>query len=92
MFCFFEVGVPVLTYFIRALVDDGEQLVGVDQVDEGGDLHWRLGGDEQHAEGNCQLVETVQLSVLMSSKGFFLSKILANLQICNTDLSPPCSP
>ena len=71
----------MLTQFIRALVDDGEQLVGVDQVDEGGDLHRGLGGDEQHAEGDCQLVEPVQLTVLMSSKGFFSLKNPCNFEI-----------
>ena len=52
------------TELVRSLVDHAEQLVGVDQLDEGGDVHRGLGRDEQDAEGDCQLVEPVELPVL----------------------------
>ena len=57
-----------LTKLVRSLVDHAEQLVGVDQVDEGGDVHRGLRCDEQHAEGDCQLVESVELPVLSNDR------------------------
>ena len=57
-----------LTKLVGSLVDHAEQLVGVDQVDEGGDVHRGLRCDEQHAEGDCQLVESVELPVLSNNR------------------------
>ena len=53
-----------LTELIGPLVDHAEQLVGVDQLNEGGDVHRGLRCDEQHAEGYSQLVEPVEFTVL----------------------------
>ena len=58
------------TELVGSLVDHTEQLVGVDQLDEGGDVHRGLGRDEQHTEGDCQLVEPVELSVLCNQSSF----------------------
>ena len=48
-----------LTELIRPFVDHTEQLVSVDQLYEGGDVHRGLRCDEQHTEGDGQLVEPV---------------------------------
>ena len=53
-----------LTELIGPLVDHTEQLVCVDQLYEGGDVHRGLRCDEQHTEGDGQLVEPVELPVL----------------------------
>ena len=53
-----------LTELIGPLVDHTEQLVSVDQLNEGGDVHRGLRCDEQHTEGDGQLVEPVELPVL----------------------------
>ena len=76
-----------LTELVRSLVDHAEQLVGVDQLDEGGDVHRGLGRDEQDTEGNCQLVEPVEFPVL--SDRVFNSTFF---EIPDTNLCPPCGP
>ena len=76
-----------LTELIGPLVDHTEQLVCVDQLYEGGDVHRGLRCDEQHTEGDGQLVEPVELPVL--SDRLFNSTFF---EMPDTNLCPPCGP